>query len=195
MRDLAAAVDWHAQNVLAAAPGEGREICLRHHPGIADKNAAAQLPAPQILLDPLDRGDIDGVAREDPMADREAIAGYREPDHDLRRVGAAVLRVATFPGRGIGFASSGETAMDFIRFTPAAIFLIDLEVQRGRVVEDDLDVKAQKIRHPEVDRLLDCVLVCLQEIHRPVQVLQLEPSPTLQMHLFLQPLLIAVELR
>jgi hypothetical protein len=103
--------------------------------------------------------------------------------------------VAALPESGVGLASGGETALDVFPFAPAAVFLIDLEVQRRRVVEDDLDVEVQKIRHPEVDRLLDCILVRLQEVHRPVQVLQLERGRTLQMHLFREPLLVAVELR
>ncbi len=85
--------------------------------------------------------------------------------------------------------------MHFVPFPQAAILLVDLEVQRRRIVEHDLDVEVQKIRHPEVVRLLDRFLVRLQEIHRPVQVLQLQRRRALEMNLFLEPLLVAVELR
>jgi hypothetical protein len=43
---------------------------------------------------------------------------------------------------------------------------------------------SEKTRHPEVDRLLEGVLVRIQEVRRAVQVLQLERSRALLMHLF-----------
>ena len=66
---------------------------LRDHLGITDEHAATELPALQFLLDLLDRGDIDRVARADPVNYRNAIARDRESDHDLRRIEPPVLRV------------------------------------------------------------------------------------------------------
>jgi len=77
------------------------EIGLRHHPGIAHEHATPQLPALQLVLHPPDDGDVDRIAREDPVTDREAVAGDGEPDHDLRRVEAPVLRVPLLPERAI----------------------------------------------------------------------------------------------
>lgn len=76
LRDLTTAVDQHAEDVLAAAPRERLEVGLRHHPGIPDEHAAAKLPALQVLLYPLDGSDVDGVARETPVTDLEAVAGH-----------------------------------------------------------------------------------------------------------------------
>src|ERR1039457_2877331 len=139
LRDLTAAVDRHAQDVLAAAPGEDLEVGLRPHPGIADEHTAAELPALQILLDPLDRGDIDRVARADPMSDREAVARDREPNDDLRCIEASVLGVTALPERPGARAAGSEAAVHFVPFPEAAILLVNLEVQRGGVVEHDLD--------------------------------------------------------
>ena len=46
----------------------------------------------------------------------------------------------TLAQRAVAFATGGDTAVDFIALPHAAIFLVDFEVQRGGVVEDDLDI-------------------------------------------------------
>ena len=75
------------------------------------------------------------------------------------------------------------------------VLVVDLEVQRGRVVEDHVHVGVHQVGHREVDRLLDLRLVLLQEVHREVQVMKVEAPGARQEHLLAQPLLPAVQLR
>lgn len=75
------------------------------------------------------------------------------------------------------------------------VFLVDLEVQRGGVVEDDLDIKVEQVGHAVVDGLLDGFLVRLQEVHGTVKLVQFETLRAGDADVFLQPLLMAVKLR
>ncbi len=60
------------------------------HSGIADEEAAGELPAAQVFLDPADRGDVDGVAGKHPMPHLGIhLAVTALPHHDLRRFAAA----------------------------------------------------------------------------------------------------------
>ena len=74
------------------------------------------------------------------------------------------------------------------------VLLVDLEVERRRVIEDEVDVDVEQVRHAEVDGLLDGRLVRLEDIHRPVQMVEIEPGPVREEHLALQPLLPTREL-
>ena len=51
------------------------------------------------------------------------------------------------------------------------ILLVDLEVQRGRVVEDEVDIGVHQVGHLEVDRFLHLRLVLLEEVHAEVEVM------------------------
>jgi hypothetical protein len=77
----------------------------------------------------------------------------------------------------------------------AAILLVDLEVQRGGVVEDHLDVQIEQIGHPVEDGLLDGLLVRFQEVHGAVKLVQFQPCVPFDVRVFLEPLLVAVEFR
>lgn len=90
--DFPAHAHRHAHDVAPAALGQPLQILLRDHARIADEYAPAQPLALVIALDPLDGGDINGVAGEDPVPDRQPVPGHRQPHHDLRRVVPAVLR-------------------------------------------------------------------------------------------------------
>ena len=171
---LAAATDRHAHDVLAASALEGAQTLGADHAGIPDEHAAAELSALQVFLDLRHRGHIDRVAREDPVPHRKAIARDRKCNDDLRGFDAAILGVPALPQSLIGLGTGKLTAAHLIVLTDAAIGLIDLEVQRGGVVEDDLHVQVQTIRHAEVDRLLDPLLVGLEKIHPSVWVLELQ---------------------
>ncbi len=97
-----ARTDGHAYDVLAATQAQRAQVLGADHAGIAHEHAAAQAPAPEVLLDLLDRGDVHGIAAEDPVPHRQAVARHREPDHDLRRVAAPVLGVAALAQHPFG---------------------------------------------------------------------------------------------
>ncbi|MBK7237581.1 MAG: hypothetical protein IPI02_18885 [Sterolibacteriaceae bacterium] len=85
--------------------------------------------------------------------------------------------------------------MNEIFRTQAVIFLVDLKVQRRRVIKKgNVNVEAQQVSDAKEDRPLDGLLVRLQEIHRPVQVLQRQCLRAGDPDVLAQPLLVAVQL-
>jgi len=74
------------------------------------------------------------------------------------------------------------------------VLLIDLEVERGRIVEDEIDVRVHEIGHGKIDRALEGRLLLLEEVHGPVEVLELERPRARQEDLLGEPLLPAGEL-
>ncbi|MBK7237585.1 MAG: hypothetical protein IPI02_18910 [Sterolibacteriaceae bacterium] len=85
--------------------------------------------------------------------------------------------------------------MNEIFRTQAVIFLVDLKVQRRSVIKGNVNVEAQQVSDAKEDRPLDGLLVRLQEIHRPVQVLQRQRLRAGDPDVLAQPLLVAVQLR
>src|SRR5215217_8034757 len=88
MGDLVAASHRHTHDVLATARAELVEVVLGDHAGIAHKHTPAQFPPLQIVLDLGHGADIHRIAREHPVAHRQAITGHCQPNHDLRGIGA-----------------------------------------------------------------------------------------------------------
>ena len=84
--------------------------------------------------------------------------------------------------------------MNEILRSQAVIFLVDLEVERRGVKKDHVDVQAQQVSDAKEDRPLDGLLVRLQEIHRPVQVLQRQAFRAGDFDVLAQPLFVAVQL-
>lgn len=132
------------------------------------------MPAAQVVLDPGDGGDIDRVAGEYPVAHRESVPGDGHADDDLRCVTATVLAVAALPRGGMGLLAGHLTAPD-VAVLVALIFLVALEVQRGGVVEDHLDVQVEQIGDAVEDGLFDHVLARFQKVHGAVQLVQFQP--------------------
>lgn len=128
------------------------------------------------------------------MAHRQAVTRHREPDHDLRGIAAPVLRVAPLSRGRVALGAGRHAASHRVCFAGAGIFFVDLEVQRGSVVEDELDIGVEQVGHPEVDRLLDGRLVRLEEVHRPIEVVELKRLGPGDAHVLDEPLLVAVEL-
>lgn len=169
-------------------------VGLRDHAGIADEEAAGELPAAQVFLDPGHRGDVDRVAGKHPVAHREAVAGHRHADHDLRCIATAVLAVTALAGRGVDLLARQSAAVN-LAVPVALIFLVGFEVQRGGVVEDHLDVEIEQVGDPVEDGLLDRFLVRLQKVHGAVELVQLQSLRPVDMRVFLEPLFMAVEFR
>lgn len=97
--------------------------------------------------------------------------------------------------RRVGLVPRCLAAVNEIFRTQAVIFLVDLKVQRRRVIKGNVNVQAQQVSDAKEDRPLDRVLVRLQEIHRPVQVLQRQRLRAGDPDVLAQPLLVAVQLR
>ena len=113
-----------------------------------------------------------------------------QPDHQLRRIVTPVLRLAPLAQGGIGlFARRPAAALRH------GIRLIDLEVQRGGVVEHQVHIEIEQVRDAKKEVLLDGCPVLLQKIHGPVQVMQLQLLRPRNPDLLPQPLLVAVQLR
>ena len=68
-------------------------------------------------------------------------------------------------------------------------------MQRGRVVEHHLHIEVEQVRHAKVQPLLQRLLVRLEEVHRAVQVMQLQCPAPLDAHVLGEPLFVAVQLR
>lgn len=188
-RDLVAGAHARGQDVLAAAERERSPVLLRVHPGIAHEDAAPEPPAAQVVLHLLHRGDVGGLAREDPGAHRQPVARHRQSHHDLRGVTAPVLRVAALAQRRVL-----PPPRELVAAQGDPVLLVHLEVQAGRVVEDEVHVRLHEVGGAEEDLLLHLLLVRLEEVHRAVEVLQLERLLAGEEHLFPEPLLPAVEL-
>jgi len=79
-------------------------------------------------LDLPDRGDIHGVAREDPAAHGEALAGHRQADDHLGQIAALVLGFPTFALSGEGLSTGGVWSGLLV-----VVGVIDLEVYVRRI--------------------------------------------------------------
>ena len=157
----------HRQDVAAQAAAERGQVVGRIHPGIADEQAAAEPPGAQIVLDAGDRGDVGGVAGQHPGAHRHAVAGDGERDDHLRLVVAPFLAVAAPAQRRVQPAGT---------FLLVLVRLVDLEIGRGGVVEDQVDIEAEQIGGPEEDVALDLVGPDRQEVERAIALIDREPG-------------------
>ena len=146
-----------AGDVVAAAGAEPAQVVAAREAGVDDVDRAPEPPAGQIGLDLLDERLVVAVARPDPDPHRDPLAGDREPDHDLRQVGPVILRVAEPPQPALVGRSS-------------LVVEVDLEVGRGGVEEDHVDLEVQQVGDREEDRLLHPLRAGEQEVHRPVQL-------------------------
>lgn len=115
-------------------------------------------------------------------------------DHDLRGIVPAVLRLTPLAQQHLAVAVRRGATLASTPFA-AAVFVIDFEVQRSGVVEDQFHIRIQQIRHAEIDRFFDDRLVLRQEIHGPIQVVRFERLSAGDLHIFGQPPFVAVELR
>jgi hypothetical protein len=183
-------LDRHADDVFATGAGERGEVLRADHAGVTDEDAAAQLPPLEVLLHTGHGHHVHRVAGEDPVAQREAVARHRQADHDLRYIEAAVLRMPALAWRSIDLATGCRAATHFVTRSDTTIGFVDLEVQRRGVIEHQLHIEVQKISHTEVDRLLDRLLVGLEEIHRSIEVLQAELPSAFDPNVLAQPLLV-----
>ena len=185
---------WHAHQVLAPARGQRLEVGCRDHAGIAHEQAARELPVAQIALDLGDRAHVHRIAWKHPVAHRKTLARDGHAHHDLRRVGAPALGQPALAWCAIGLAPCGQAAVHGVFGSNTFILLIDLEVQRGGVVEQHFHIQVQQVGYAQEDLALDRLLVGLQKVHGAVQVLQRQALGARDVHFLLEPLLPAVQL-
>ena len=94
----------------------------------------------------------------------------------------------------IGFLASKRAAVYFIVGTDSVIEPSISKKHRGGVVEDDRDIQDQQIRHAAVTRLLDRLLVRLDKIHGPEEVLELQRVRALDTDILCEPPFVAAGL-
>ena len=159
------------------APGAGQvaQVLVRGEAAVDDPDAAAEPPALKVVLDLLDHGLVVRVARPDPHPDRDPLARDRKADHDLRQIGAVVLGVPERPEP----RSAVKTLLG----------LVALEVGRGRVEEQQVDLEVQQVGDREEDRLLHPGLAVgrAQHVHRPVGLVLVHPGEPRDVHVVASP--------
>src|SRR5215471_313665 len=189
-----AAAHRHTDDVFTPARAEPLEVLLGNHPGIAHEDATAQFPPLQIVFDLGHGCDIHGIAREHPVSHRQAIAGDRQPNDDLRGITAAIFRHPPLAWCLIGLGTCRYAAFHQVVITIALIHLVDFKMQGGGVVEDQLHIQVEQIGEAEIQRLLNIFLVSFKHIHGAVEMVQIERVRSCNTDVLTQPLLITVEL-
>ena len=104
---------------------------------------------------PRHRGHVHRVAGKHPVTHRKPLPRDRQPHQHLRRVGPAVPRMAPL-------AQPRRPGPRILRLR-----LRHLEVQRGRVVKQDLHIQVQQVRQAIVQPFLQRFLVLAQRVHGP----------------------------
>jgi len=191
--DLVPASHWHTDDVFAPARAEPIEVILGDHARIAHKDATAQLPPLQIVFDLGHGCDIHGIAREHPVAHRQAIACPRQPKHHLRGIGAAIFRHPPFAQRLIDFGTCRHAAFHQILLAMALIHLIAFKVQGRGIVEDQLYIQVEQIGEAAIERVFNPVFMGFEQIHGAVEMVQIERVRSRNADVLTQPLLITVE--
>ena len=143
-----------------------------HHPG--------ELPRPQVVLDLADQLLIVGVPRPAPHADRDSGAGDRHPDHHLGQIIAMILALAISSER---FAHDVAVLVELV-----VLGLVALEVGRGGVKEQQVNLEVQQIGGREIDGLGKLVLDFQKPVHRPVAGVLVELRKPLDPRPLCQPL-------
>jgi hypothetical protein len=125
---LIATTHRHTYDVFATARAEGCEIVLGHHARIAYKHTPAQFPPAQIVFDLGDGRDIDRIAWKHPVAYGQAITCHRQPDHNLRGIGATIFRHAAFARRFVDSRTRRHAPFDQILVTISLIDIVDFKM-------------------------------------------------------------------
>jgi hypothetical protein len=126
-----------------------------HHPG--------ELPLAQLVPDLADQRLIGLIAGPAPGADRDPGARDRHPDQHLRQVRAVVLGMPE---------DSERRPRHAVLVDAVCVGLVALEVRRGRVEEQQVDLEVQQVGGRPVDLLGQLGLDLQQPVHRPIQRLR-----------------------
>ena len=153
-----------ADDVVPAGALQVAAILGRLKAAVGDPHHARELPVAQLVLDLADQRLIGLVARPAPRADRDPRPRHRHPDHDLRQVVARVLGMTERAKRRPRHA---------VLVDGLDVGLVALEVRRGRVEEQQVDLEVQEVGGRPVDLLGQLGLDLQQPVHRPVQRLRI----------------------
>ena len=157
-----------AQDVMPAGFLQNDPVRFARHPPVHDPDTTRKLPASKVRLHPLHRGHVRRVARKHPAAHRKPLLRHRQPDHDLRPVRPAVLRM-TVPSE--------------------VVFFLAFRIGRCGIEEQKIHFQVEKISRGEKDFLLDRLFVFQKKIHRPVKMLQRDRLRIPQRDVLAHPLL------
>jgi hypothetical protein len=79
---------------------------------------------------------------------------------------------SSLPRGRVALPAGGLTPPN-LPFPIAFVFVVNLEVQRGGVVEEKIDIQIQEIGDLMEQRLFDAFPVRFEKVHGPVQMMQL----------------------
>ncbi|CAB4604964.1 unannotated protein [freshwater metagenome] len=128
------------------------QVFVGGEPAVDHRDDTAEPPAAQAVFHLGQDAVVVGVARPHPTANRDPLTRHGETDHDLREIRTRVLRLAV----------------------PAELVrVLGLEVGRGRVEEQQIDLQVEEIGDGEEHRLLHLGLRISgdQQIHRPIRLI------------------------
>ena len=169
--DLPGIPELLSHDVMAARLLDGKPVLLTVHPPVRDPDTPGEPPAQQIVLDLLDGGHVLGVAGQGPALHRDPFLGHGKADHHLGEIRTVILRV-TIPAQSV------------------FVLLIPLDIRARSIEEEQVYLQVQQIGSGEEHLLVD-VLVLEQDIHGPVEVLELYrlgiPQCYILSHPFLHP--------
>jgi hypothetical protein len=168
------AAELLAEDVVPARALQVAAVLRRLKAAIGDPHHAGELPRPQVVLGLADQLLIIGAPRPAPHPDRDPGAGDRHRDHHLGQVIAVILAMPANTERRANHAA--------VLVEHVVLFLVALEVRRGRVKEQQIDLEVEQIRGREVHGLCEVVLDLQQPVHRPVnrspRQARADPRPT-----------------
>jgi hypothetical protein len=154
-----------AASEVAAVGGAGEAA-------VGDPDDPGQRPVAQVGFDLADQGLVAGVAGPAPHPDRDAGAGDRHADHDLRQVVAVVLGLAVAANPRllavtIAVAGLGQPVAALVP-GDRRIRLIQLEVGGGGVEEQQVDLEVEEVGDLAEHLALQGGVDLQQPVHRPV---------------------------
>jgi len=153
--DLLGIPELLPQNVVSSGLLDGDPVLFTVHAPVCDPDAPGESPAQQVVLDLLDGGHVRGIARQGPALHRDALLGHGKADDHLGQVRTVVLGMAIPP-------------------QAAFVLLVPLDVRARGIEEEQVHLQVQQVGGGEEDLLVDVLRVFQQDIHGPVEVLQLD---------------------
>jgi len=137
---------------------------------VGDPDHLRQDPFAQVLLHLPDQAGVGGVPGPGPHPDRDAVAGDRHPDDDLREVVAGVLGLAVGAEPGLaGFLiAAGRDPFAPVIARNVRIRVFRLEIRAGRVEEKEVYFQVQQVGDLVIRLFGQVGLDGQQVVHRPV---------------------------
>lgn len=167
-----------ANDVTLTTQANLSKVLLRDQASVTDEDTPGEVPAPQVSLDLLDGARVHGVARKHPASNWQPVSRHGESYDDLWYIGASVL----------GVAANAQLVVAFF------VLVVDLKVNGGCIVEDELNVGVEEVGDLEEHRLLEVGLALFEKVQSAIEVMELQLICLGKVALF-SPMLEAIELR